>query len=158
MALFGAARGGRVRGVTDTAPFEQVDTPTLLLDLDVIERNIAEMASVAETAGVRLRPHTKTHKSPEIAAMQIAAGARGLTVAKLDEAAVMIDAGFYDLLVAFPIVGTLKLARLQALLERATIRVSLDTVEVADALGALGARRAVDSPALDEVDTGLQRM
>jgi D-serine deaminase-like pyridoxal phosphate-dependent protein len=144
--------------VTDAASFEQVDTPTLLLDLDVIERNVAEMAGVAEAAGVRLRPHTKTHKSPEIAGMQIAAGAHGLTVAKLDEAAVMVDAGFDDLLVAFPIVGELKLARLEALLERATIRVSLDTVEVAEALGAIGARRAIDIPVLIEVDTGLHRM
>ena len=144
--------------MTDTASFEEVDTPTLLLDLDVVERNIAEMAGVAEAAGVRLRPHTKTHKSPEIAGMQLAAGAGGLTVAKLDEAAVMVDAGFDDLLVAFPIVGPLKLARLEALLERAKIRLSLDTVEVAEALGALGVRRGVDLPVLIEVDTGLHRM
>src|SRR6186713_2836344 len=92
--------GGRVRGVTDTASFGQGDTATLALDLDVVERNVAEMAGVAEAAGGRMRPHTKTHKSPEIAGMQVAAGAQGLTVAKLDEAAVMIDAGFDDLLVA----------------------------------------------------------
>lgn len=138
--------------------FAQLDTPALLFDLDVVERNIAEMATVAHDAGVALRPHTKTHKSPEIAGMQLAAGARGLTVAKLGEAEVMVDAGFDDLLIAYPIVGELKLARLEALLDRAAIRVSLDTVDVAEALGEIGARRAVDIPVLVEVDTGLHRM
>ena len=84
---------GTVHDVTGAASFEQIDTPALLFDLDVVERNIEEMAAVARHAGVGLRPHAKTHKSPEIAGMQIAAGARGLTVAKLDEAEIMIDAG-----------------------------------------------------------------
>lgn len=138
--------------------FAQLDTPALLFDLDVVERNITEMAMVARDAGVALRPHTKTHKTPEIAGMQLAAGASGLTVAKLGEAEVMVDAGFDDLLIAYPIVGELKLARLEALLDRATVRVSLDTVAVADALGEIGARRAIDIPVLVEVDTGLHRM
>ena len=138
--------------------FHQLDTPALLFDLDVVERNIAEMAAVARDAGVALRPHTKTHKSPEIAGMQLAAGASGLTVAKLGEAEVMVEAGLDDLLIAFPIVGSLKLARLEALLDRAAIRVSLDTVAVAEALGEIGVRRAIDIPVLVEVDTGLHRM
>jgi D-serine deaminase-like pyridoxal phosphate-dependent protein len=128
------------------------------LDLNVVERNIAEMAAVAREAGVALRPHTKTHKSPEIARMQIDAGSRGLTVAKLGEAEVMADAGLTDLLIAYPIVGELKLARLEALLERATVRVSLDTLEVAEGLGRLGTRLGVDIAVLVEVDTGLHRM
>ena len=136
----------------------ELDTPALLFDLDVVERNITEMAMVARDAGAALRPHTKTHKSPEIAGMQVAAGACGLTVAKLGEAEVMVEAGFDDLLIAYPIVGALKLARLEALLDRAAIRVSLDTVAVAEALGVIGARRAVAIPVLVEVDTGLHRM
>jgi len=130
----------------------------LLIDLDAVERNIAEMAAVARDAGVALRPHTKTHKSPEIAQMQQAAGAGGLTVAKLGEAEVMVEAGFDDLLIAYPIVGGLKLARLEALLDRASIRISLDTVAVAEALGELGVRRSAGIPVLVEVDTGLHRM
>ena len=79
------------------ARLDEIDTPALLIDLDIVERNVAEMAAVARDAGVALRPHTKTHKSPEIAGMQVGAGATGLTVAKLGEAEVMADAGFADL-------------------------------------------------------------
>ena len=99
-----------------------LDTPSLVIDLDTLERNIAEMAAVARAAGVRLRPHTKTHKSPEIARMQVDAGATGITVAKLGEAEVMADAGLDDLLIAFPLVGERKLERLRELLERAQVR------------------------------------
>ena len=88
---------------------DDLDTPSLVIDLDTLERNIGEMAAVARGARVRLRPHTKTHKSPEIARMQVDAGATGVTVAKLGEAEVMADAGLDDLLIAFPLVGEQKL-------------------------------------------------
>ena len=104
--------------------FPELDTPSLVIHLDAMERNIAEMAQVARAAGVHLRPHTKTHKCPEIAAMQIAAGARGITVAKLGEAEVMADAGIDDILIAYPIVGEAKLRRLRAVMERAHPRVT----------------------------------
>lgn len=147
--------GGSVRTMRR---FDQIDTPSLIVDLDVVERNVLEMADVAGRAGVTLRPHVKTHKSPEIARMQVEAGARGLTVAKLGEAEVMAEAGFDDLLIAYPIVGEAKLARLASLMERAEVRVSLDTVEVAEGLGRVGVRRGADVPVLVEVDTGLHRM
>jgi D-serine deaminase-like pyridoxal phosphate-dependent protein len=137
---------------------DELDTPSLLIDLDVLEANIAEMAEVAATAGVALRPHTKTHKAPAIAQMQTDAGARGITVAKLGEAEIMADAGFDDILVAFPIVGERKLERLRALAERAQVRVSLDAVEVAEGIGRVGKDVARDVPVLVEVDTGLRRM
>ncbi len=135
-----------------------LDTPCLLVDLDVLERNIAAMAKVAADAGVRLRPHTKTHKCPEIAAMQVAAGASGITVAKLGEAEVMADAGLDDILIAFPLVGDGKLTRLRDLMDRASVRVSLDAVEVAEGLGGVGRDRGADVPVLVEVDTGLHRL
>ena len=138
--------------------FQELDTPSLLFDLDVMEANIAEMAKVASDAGVRLRPHTKTHKCPEIAQLQIGAGASGITVAKLGEAEVMVDAGQTDVLVAFPIWGESKLERLRALCERASVRVSLDSVEVAEGLGGVGTELGLDLPVLVEVDTGLHRM
>jgi D-serine deaminase-like pyridoxal phosphate-dependent protein len=137
--------------------FDDLDTPALLLDLDVVERNIVEMADVARTAGVRLRPHTKTHKSPEIAQMQLDAGATGITVAKLGEAEVMVDAGIDDVLIAYPLVGERKLDRLGALLERAHIRTTTDSVEVAEGLGRVGVEIGRDVPLLVEVDTGLHR-
>jgi len=139
-------------------PVEDLDTPSLLVDLDVLERNVEAMAAVARDAGVGLRPHTKTHKSPEIARMQVDAGASGITVAKLGEAEVMIDAGLDDVYVAYPIVGAPKLERLGALLERAQVRVSLDSVEVAEGLGRVGKDVGRDVPVLIDVDTGLHRM
>jgi len=137
---------------------DELDTPSLVVDLDALERNIGEMAAVAGAAGVRLRPHTKTHKAPEIARMQVEAGAAGITVAKLGEAEVMADAGLEDLLIAFPLVGERKLTRLRELLERADVRVSLDAVEVAEGVGRVGKDLGRDVPVLVEVDTGLHRM
>jgi D-serine deaminase-like pyridoxal phosphate-dependent protein len=139
-------------------PYPELDTPSLVVDLDVVASNIAEMAQVARSAGVRLRPHTKTHKSPQIARMQIDAGAAGVTVAKLGEAEVMVDAGIDDLLLAYPIVGERKLRRLRGLLERAHVRTSLDSVEVADGLGRVGRDLGRPVEVLVEVDTGLHRL
>jgi D-serine deaminase-like pyridoxal phosphate-dependent protein len=90
--------------------------------------------------------------------MQIAAGGAGITVAKLGEAEVMVAAGIDDLLIAFPIWGEAKLARLRALAERAAIRVSLDSVEVAEGIGRVGLDLGRDIPVLVEVDTGLHRL
>jgi D-serine deaminase-like pyridoxal phosphate-dependent protein len=137
---------------------DELDTPALLIDLDVLEANLAGMAAVAARAGVRLRPHTKTHKSPVIARMQLAAGAAGITCAKLGEAEVMADAGLDDLLIAYPLVGEAKLRRLRGLLERARVRVSLDSVEVAEGLGRVGRDLGRDVEVLAEVDTGLHRL
>src|SRR5207244_12966590 len=79
--------GGVIRGVN----FYDLDTPALLVDLDRAERNISGMAEVARSGGKALRPHTKTHKTPEIASLQLRAGASGLTVAKLGEAEAFAD-------------------------------------------------------------------
>lgn len=137
---------------------EDLDTPVLLWDLDILQHNISEMATVAADAGIRLRPHTKTHKTPEVARMQVDAGATGITVAKLGEAEVMAEAGFNDLLIAYPILGAAKLARLRELMERAQVRVSLDSLEVAEGLATVGHDRGQPVQVLVEVDTGLHRM
>jgi D-serine deaminase-like pyridoxal phosphate-dependent protein len=141
-----------------TLPYPDLDTPSLLIDVDTLERNIVEMAEVARVAGVRLRPHTKAHKCPAIARVQLDAGAQGITVAKLGEAEVMADAGIDDILVAYPIVGEAKLARLRALLERAAVRTTTDSLEVADGLGRIGREIGRDLPVLVEVDTGMHRV
>jgi D-serine deaminase-like pyridoxal phosphate-dependent protein len=140
------------------APLAELETPALLIDLDALAANLAEMAEVAGRAGVGLRPHTKTHKSPEIARMQLDAGAAGITCAKLGEAEVMADAGLDDILIAFPLVGEQKLRRLRDLLGRARVRVSLDSVEVAEGLGRVGRDLGRDVEVLVEVDTGLHRL
>src|SRR6185312_3079731 len=97
------------------------DTPELVIDLDVVRANVERTAALARDAGVSVRPHTKTHKLPEIARLQLAAGATGVQVAKLGEAEVMADAGIEDILVGYPIVGERKLARLIDLAKRASI-------------------------------------
>ena len=139
-------------------PVSELDTPVLLWDLDVVERNIAEMAAVMRRAGVGLRPHTKTHKSTEIARMQLNAGASGITVAKVGEAEVMVGAGCDDVLIAYPVLGRDKVERLRPLMERARVRVSLDSVEVAEGLGRLGTERGEPVEVLVEVDTGHHRL
>ena len=83
----------------------EVETPAILVDLDIMERNLGRVADYAREHGLRLRPHTKTHKSIRLARRQLELGAAGLTVAKMGEAEVMLEAEPPDLLVAFPIVG-----------------------------------------------------
>src|SRR3989442_9205038 len=82
---------------------DAIETPALLLHLDVVERNLERMAARARSLGVRLRPHAKTHKCPELGARQLAHGAVGLTVATLPEAEAFVDAGVRDVTWAFPI-------------------------------------------------------
>lgn len=135
-----------------------LDTPSLVVDLDRVDANIRDMAERATTTGVHLRPHTKTHKMPEIARLQIDAGASGITCAKVGEAEVMVAAGFDDVLIAYPIYGEEKLARLSALREKARILVSLDSVEVAQGLGRLGVSSGQPLEIYIEVDTGHHRM
>jgi hypothetical protein len=94
---------------------DSVDTPALLVDDSRLDDNVRVMAQLCRQHGKRLRPHVKTHKTLEIARRQRDNGAVGLTVAKLGEAEVYAAAGFDDLLVCYPIVGRIKLARLAAL-------------------------------------------
>jgi D-serine deaminase-like pyridoxal phosphate-dependent protein len=135
-----------------------IETPSLVIDLDRVETNVNEMAQLARQAGVRLRPHTKTHKMPDIARLQVEAGAAGLTCAKLGEAEVMVNAGFDDILVAFPLYGERKLERLRSLREHARVVVGIDSVEVARGLGALGTSSRDPVEVYVEVDTGLHRL
>ncbi len=129
------------------------DTPALLIDAARLRANVEAMAAVARDAGVALRPHAKTHKLVEVAALQLAAGARGLTVAKLGEAEVFADGGCDDLLIAYPLVGEVKLERLAALARRVRVAVALDSLEVARAISEAGAEVGVRI----EVDTGQHR-
>jgi D-serine deaminase-like pyridoxal phosphate-dependent protein len=137
--------------------FPDLDTPEVLLDLTATERNIARMAGIAHAANLNLRPHTKTHKSPEIAKLQLGAGARGITVAKLGEAEVMVEHGIDDILIAYPIVGERKLERLAKLHHKAKLIVSTDSVECATGLHQVGVRTGKPVDVYVEVDTGLGR-
>ncbi len=105
-----------------------LDTPALLVDLDVMEANIARITEVCRAHKVNWRPHMKGHKTPEIALKQIAAGAIGVTCAKVSEAEVMAGAGIRDILIANQIVGEAKVARLIALADRADPIVGIDSI------------------------------
>jgi D-serine deaminase-like pyridoxal phosphate-dependent protein len=135
----------------------ELDTPALVVDLDILEKNLKEMSAYCALHGLTLRPHTKTHKIPAIAAMQVRSGARGITVAKLGEAEVMARHGLDDIMIAYPIVGAAKLARLVELTEKARITVSTDSLFVAEqishAVHAAGKRIGM----LAEMDAGLRR-
>ena len=84
---------------------EELPTPCLIIDLGIMERNISRWQAAISNAGCALRPHIKTHKIPEIEKLQIAAGARGITAAKISEAEVFARAGFDDIYIAYPIIG-----------------------------------------------------
>lgn len=114
-----------------------VETPALLLHLDVVERNLEHMAGRARRLGVRLRPHVKTHKCIELGRRQRARGAAGITVATLAEAEAFIGAGFEDVTWAFPL-DRGHLPRARSLAERATLRVVVDDFETARALAGTG--------------------
>jgi D-serine deaminase-like pyridoxal phosphate-dependent protein len=134
-----------------------LDTPALLVDLDALEANIARLARTCRENGVRWRPHTKGQKTPEIARLEIAAGAIGITCAKLGEAEVMAEAGISEILIANQIVGAPKLRRLVGLLDRADPIVAVDgarnIAELAAAVGKLGKRLRV----VVEVNIGMNR-
>lgn len=122
-----------------------LDTPALYVDLDVLERNIARMQQQCRAWGVALRPHVKTHKIPEIAQLQLDAGAIGITVAKLGEAEVLPGD---DVLVAYPLVKA-KLPRLRELAKRRRVTVAVDSVDVARDLQGIAT--------LVEIDVGVGR-
>ncbi|MBV9312536.1 MAG: alanine racemase [Pseudonocardia sp.] len=133
-------------------------TPCLAVDRDVLDRNISRLANFAAGAGLTLRPHVKTHKCPQIAHRQLAAGAVGICVATIGEAEVFVDAGFTDVFIAYPIwVDSARARRLLALAERARIQIGADSHEGVEALARrLGASRGAVE-VLVEIDSGHHR-
>ena len=118
----------------------ELDTPAVYIDLDALERNIQGMQERCRRWGVALRPHAKTHKIAEIARMQLAAGAVGLTVAKIGEAEVLPGD---DILIAYPIMAA-KLPRLRAVARNRRVTVVVDSVEAAQGLPGIGCMVEVD--------------
>lgn len=135
-----------------------LDTPALVVDLDVMERNLTRMADYARQHSLRLRPHTKTHKSPVLGARQLALGAAGLTVAKVSEAEVMLASGDKDLLIAYPVYGADKMRRLVEVAKKTRVTVSVDSLEVARPIAEAAAAAGVTVGVLAEVDAGLHRV
>ncbi|HRD76960.1 MAG TPA: DSD1 family PLP-dependent enzyme [Hyphomicrobiaceae bacterium] len=138
-------------------PVAEIDTPALVIDLDAMERNIARLAAFAAKTGVKLRPHAKTHKSPDIGRRQIAAGAVGLCCQKVSEAEAMVAGGIGDVLVSNEVFGARKLDRLASLSRRATVAVCADNVEAIEAIAAAAGRQGVRITTLVEIDVGANR-
>jgi D-serine deaminase-like pyridoxal phosphate-dependent protein len=137
---------------------DSLDTPALLVDESRLDRNIALMAQLCQQHGRRLRPHVKTHKTLEIARRQRDSGAVGLTVAKLGEAEVYAAAGFDDLLVCYPVVGPLKLARLAVLARSVTVSTVVDDAGAARDLSAAMTAAGVRLDVLLKLDVGMHRV
>lgn len=136
---------------------EELDTPCLLLELDVMERNIRDMAAFAAAHRVNLRPHVKTHKIAELALQQIENGAVGVAAATVAEAEVMADAGVQDICVANEIVTETKARRLLSISGRARVSCAVDSVAGARVLSGVFAGSGATLPVLIDVDTGLHR-
>ena len=135
----------------------EIGTPALVIDMDRVAANIARVQAICDAAGVANRPHIKTHKSPLLAQMQIAAGAKGITCQKLGEAEVMADAGVDDILISYNLLGDEKMARLGRLLTTATITVAADHPTVVAGLPQAAQIAGRTLGVVVECDTGRKR-
>lgn len=136
---------------------DALSTPALIVDSDCIRANIARWQSHASSHGVALRPHIKTHKTIEIARMQQAAGAQGITAAKLSEAECFVDAGWTDVFVAYPIIGIDKCRHAARLAHKCRLTVAVDSLVGIIQLASVAADAQVVIFVRVEVDSGLHR-
>ena len=136
---------------------DELETPVPVVDIDRLEANISRLQAYLDEHGIANRPHIKTHKIPEIAQMQMEAGAIGITCQKVSEAEVMADAGFNDIFIPYNIIGESKLARLMALAKRAIVSVTADSAVVIRGLASAAGRAGLTLIVLIECDTGLHR-
>ncbi|MGQ9628936.1 MAG: DSD1 family PLP-dependent enzyme [bacterium] len=136
---------------------EEVDTPALIIDLDAMERNISKMADFFDGVEANLRPHVKTHKTPILAHKQIAAGAIGVTCAKLGEAEVMVEGGIRDVLIANEVVGAQKVERLVNLAKHADVMVAVDDPSNVEELSSAARGKGVTLRVLIDVNVGMNR-
>lgn len=134
-----------------------LDTPAVVCDLNKLERNIRETAASCRAVGIPLRSHTKSHKIPEIAHMQLASGAVGICCQKVGEAEVMVAGGVTDILLPYNIVGAAKADRLLRLGRRARITVAVDSVATAQGISEVAKQTSGSVQVLIELDTGSKR-
>jgi D-serine deaminase-like pyridoxal phosphate-dependent protein len=137
----------------------EIDTPAVLIDMGIVARNIDRFQELADGIGMRVRPHIKTHKLAEVARMQLASGAIGITCQKVSEAEAMLDAcpEVADILISYNIVGTAKLERLRHLARRVRVTVVADSAIVVDGLSVAFAGEAEPLRVLVECNTGADR-
>lgn len=138
-------------------PIDAIETPALVVDLGAFEANLDAMASAVAAAGLRLRPHAKSHKCPEIARAQIARGAVGVCCQKTDEAIAFVEAGIADVLLTNEVIQSSKLARLAAASRDARVGLLVDSIDGAAAAGAAASSARSRLDAYVEVDVGAGR-
>lgn len=138
------------------SPITSLSTPIVVIDEDIMAQNIARVQVYMDKIGLAFRPHIKTHKIPEIAAAQIAAGAKGINCQKISEAEIFADAGFDDILITFNIMGAEKLAHLVALNQRVNLKVTADSAFTIEGL-AQSFNQDHPLTVLVECDTGGER-
>jgi D-serine deaminase-like pyridoxal phosphate-dependent protein len=145
--------------VADSVPLPTISlsTPALVLDLDVFEANLAALATLVEGTGKTVRPHVKTHRTPELARRQLGGSAVGITCATVGEAEAMVDAGIDDVFVANEVVDPRKVARLVALADRARVAVAVDDPEPVATLSREAVRAGTAIDVLIDVDVLLHR-
>ena len=137
---------------------QTLETPCIVIDVDIAKRNISAMQQAADSCGCALRPHIKTHKMPFFAALQLEAGAKGICCAKVSEAEVMADAGVEDIFIAYPMVGKFRIKRAAALSKRVKrLILSVDCREAAEMLDRYAAKAQICFEVRLEVDTGAGR-
>ncbi|MBS4196108.1 alanine racemase [Lederbergia citri] len=134
-----------------------LDTPSLIIDEEKMKKNIKKLAEIAKKHGVTLRPHTKTHKIPDIAKKQIATGAKGITVAKVGEAEVMAEHGINDIFIAYPIVTEAKIERVAELSKSINLIIGVDSLEGATKISEVAKRHQISIQVRLEVDIGFRR-
>ena len=149
MAPWKAARAGD--------HFDEIDTPALILDMDAFERNLGLLQNALSGSKVRLRPHAKSHKCPEIALRQIAAGAVGICCQKVSEAAVFVAAGVKDILITNEVVGAKKVAHALDLAEQSRIGVLVDHEDQVAAFAKASSTRKIKIDVYIEIDVGMGR-
>lgn len=142
----------------DALAAQGIDTPSVIVDLDIVEGNVRWMQAVCDHAGLALRPHAKTHKSARIARLQLETGAIGVSVSKVSEAAALRAAGIGELFLVYPIVGERKLEALGALVADGGVLLATDSLEVAEGYSRMATRLDRRVPLLLEIDAGMRRV
>ncbi len=140
--------------------YPELNTPCLLLDLDILEANIKEMSDLAREGGVKIRPHIKVHDCAEITKMQIAAGACGVEVGNVDQAAALAEEGIYDTWIAHPFCDDVKFQMLQKLLTdhpKIKLAIVVDMVVHGEGLSKVGQTVGRKIPVIIKIDTGVGR-
>ena len=136
---------------------DDLDTPSVICDLDILERNLEDMAARCRNLGIPFLSHTKAHKIPELAHLQLRSGASGIICQKIGEAEQMVAAGLTDILIPYNIVGPVKLERLSRLARRARMTVAVDSEATARGISGQASTDGVEISVLIEVDTGAGR-